>query len=61
MKQKCKKYSVKWKHQQGKWIQDHIDSYGHKVWKIHYIRNNTEYSTGRFWNRKEASDALKAL
>jgi hypothetical protein len=44
-----------------KWIESHIDNYGNKVYKIHYIKNCCEYKIGKFWTRKEACIELKSL
>jgi len=44
-----------------KWIESHIDNYGNKVYKIHYIANSCEYKIGKFWTRKEAVIELKSL
>ena len=49
-----KKYSKQWKLEKGKWIQKHGD-----CWKIHYIENQTEYSTGDYLAAKEARAELK--
>jgi hypothetical protein len=51
---KMEKYSKEWKLAQGKWIQKHGD-----IYKIHYIENDTEYSTGEYLSRKEAENWLK--
>jgi hypothetical protein len=49
-----KKYSKEWKELKGKWIQRHGD-----IYKIHYIANDTEYSTGEYFTAKSAQDDLK--
>lgn len=54
------KYSKKWKLKQGAWIQDHKNSSGENIYKIHYIENDTEYSKGEYFTKKEASEALRA-
>jgi homoserine acetyltransferase len=54
------KYSKEWKLKQGIWIQDHKNYSGEKIYKIHYIENDTEYSKGEYFSRKEASEALRA-
>lgn len=48
------KYSREWKMKHGKWIQRHGD-----VWKIHYIENETEYSTGEYLTAAAATADLK--
>lgn len=54
------KYSKEWKLKQGAWIQDHKNSSGENIYKIHYIENDTEYSKGEYFTKKEASEALRA-
>jgi hypothetical protein len=54
------KYSKEWKQKQGIWIQDHKNYSGEKIYKIHYIENDTEYSKGEYSTQKEASEALRA-
>jgi hypothetical protein len=51
--------TVEQKIKKQKWIEKNIDNYGNKVWKIHYIKNDCEYKTGKFWTRKEAYIELK--
>ena len=48
------KYSREWKLAQGKWIQKHGD-----IYKIHYIENDTEYSTGEYLTAAGAKENLK--
>jgi hypothetical protein len=48
-----KKFSVEWKLKKGSWIQKHKNH-----WKIHYIRYNTEYSTGLYITKTQALEAL---
>ena len=52
------KYSTEWKNKVGKWVQNHKEN-GETIYKIHYIENNTEYSTGQFLTRGDAEEALK--
>jgi hypothetical protein len=51
------KYSKEWKIKIGAWVQAHTDSYGNKIYKVHYIRNENEYSTGKYWSEKEALES----
>ena len=52
------KYNAEWKRDQmkrfGGWAQDYRASNGDKEWKWHYIKNGTEYSTGRYFTKKDA-------
>jgi hypothetical protein len=48
------KYSKEWKIKSKKWIQKHGD-----IWKIHYIENDTEYSTREYFTAKSAREELK--
>ena len=51
------KYSIEWKQTQqaehGGWAQFH---YGPKTWKWHYIQNDTEYSRGDYFTKKECEE-----
>jgi hypothetical protein len=49
------------KYKKQKWVERHNDSYGNKVYKIHYIANSCEYKIGKFWTRKEAYIELKNM
>jgi len=53
------KYSKEWKIKAGKWIQKHHDATKGNIWKIHYIENDNEYSTGEYFSAKEARGELK--
>lgn len=44
-----KKYSKEWKQKQGAWVQNHNGEF-----KIHYIENDTEYSTGSYYTKSAA-------
>jgi len=48
------KYSKEWKESKGKWIQRHDG-----IYKIHYIKYDTEYSTGKFFTVAAAREELK--
>ena len=56
------KYSREWKIKHGAWVQDHqaFDTTGMpcKIWKIHYIRHDTEYSVGEYFTKKSALEDL---
>ena len=58
------KYSIEWKRARGAWVQDHIntDTTGSpcRVWKLHYIQHDTEYSRGEYRTKKEATTELSA-
>lgn len=55
-----KRYSREWKIKKGLWVQPDISN-SDKVWRIHYIENETEYSTGSYFTRKEAEDELRRI
>lgn len=52
-------YSKENKEKLGKWIQDHTDDNDDRFYKIHYIRYNTEYSTGKYYKKSDAKADLK--
>ena len=53
-----KKYSVAWKKAKRAWIQDHIRGC-ERIWKVHYIQYDTEYSKGEYLTKAEALAALE--
>jgi len=52
-------FSREWKLSKKAWIQDHKNAAGDKVYKIHYLENDTEYSTGEYFTKKSANEDLK--
>ena len=60
---KPEKYSVEWKYQQKAWVQEHLEenTYGdlEKCYKIHYIKNDTEYTKDKYYLKKEANQELR--
>ena len=53
-----KTYTVEEKRKAGKWVQKHESEKWGKIWKIHYIQNDTEYSTGEYLTKKDAEKEL---
>lgn len=53
-----KKYSREWKIKEKAWVQSHNDSEGDVFYKIHYIENDTEYSTGVYYTKNSAMEDL---
>ncbi|OGF47013.1 MAG: hypothetical protein A2231_03130 [Candidatus Firestonebacteria bacterium RIFOXYA2_FULL_40_8] len=54
-----KTYSVEEKIKAGAWVQSHRGYEGEKIYKIHYIKFGTEYSTGQYFTKKSATAELK--
>ena len=52
------KYTAEWKLKNGAWVQDHESTYCEKIYKIHYIENMMEYSTGVYFTKKAAEADL---
>jgi hypothetical protein len=55
------KYSKEWKIKKGVWVQKHRDAAKGDLWKIHYIENDTEYSTGEFFTARDARSEMEKL
>lgn len=60
---KLEPYSLQWKIKRGAWVQDHTSTNTTgmpcKIWKLHYIQNGTEYSTGEFATKAAATREMK--
>jgi len=54
-----KKYSVEWKQAKGSWVQSHKSEKWGRIYKIHTIMYDTEYSDGEYLTRKEAEKNVK--
>jgi len=49
------RYSEEWKMKQVKWAQYHKET---RCWKLHYIRNDTEYSTGNYIKKQYVENEI---
>ena len=49
-----KKFSIEWKKTKKYWLQKHGC-----IFKVHYIRNETEYAFGSYFSAAEAKEILK--
>jgi hypothetical protein len=58
MREEMKKYSVEWKKARGSWVQKHKSEKWGNIWKVHYIKNDTEYSYGEYLTYTEALKAI---